>query len=151
VLIQPRVHIYRDGKVDLAGARAVLQAIEPTGLSRFVGKPAPPAPSDDYPAPEPADAKLPVSALVFKDPLQFWDLLSAAMNENPPPEDQITALLPMFKPLGLELGKRWDRSKVPAVFREAMAEAAQSVGVILSRLTFGSVVGDAYIPLPTIG
>jgi DNA sulfur modification protein DndE len=151
VLLQPRVHVYRDGKVDLAGARGVLQAIEPTGLSQFVGKPAPPAPSYDYPAPEPVDTKLPVSALVFKDPLQFWDLLSVAMNENPPPQDQVTALLPLFKPLGLELGKRWDRDKVPGVFREAMQEAAQSVGVVLSRLLFGSIVGDAYIPLPTIG
>jgi DNA sulfur modification protein DndE len=151
VLIQPRVHVYRDGKIDLAGARTVLQAIEPIGLSQFIGKPAPAAPSYDYPAPEPSDANLPVSALAFKDPLQFWDLLSVAMNENPPPRDQITALLPMFKPLGLELGKRWDRDKVPAVFREPMLAAAQSIGQILSRLTFGSIVNNAYIPFPTIG
>lgn len=38
--------------------------------------------------------------------------VATVMNENPPPSDQISALLPMFKPLGLELGKQWDRSKV---------------------------------------
>jgi hypothetical protein len=40
--------------------------------------------------------KLPVSALDFEEPLQFWDILSAAMNENPPPEDEVTALLPQL-------------------------------------------------------
>jgi hypothetical protein len=43
-----------------------------------------------------------VSAVDFKDPSQFWQILSTAINENPPPKDQITALLPMFKLLGIE-------------------------------------------------
>jgi DNA sulfur modification protein DndE len=44
----------------------------------------------------------------FEDPLQFWEILSAAMNENPPPAEQVKGLLPMFEPLGLQLGKQWD-------------------------------------------
>jgi hypothetical protein len=40
-----------------------------------------------------------------KDPLQFWEILSNTINENPPPRDQVTALLPLFAPLGIELGK----------------------------------------------
>ena len=46
----------------------------------------------------------------YKDPLQFWEILSAVINENPPPKDQITSVMPKYKPLGIELGKRWDRS-----------------------------------------
>ena len=36
--------------------------------------------------------KLPVSANYYKDPLQFWEILSNTINDNPPPQDQITAL-----------------------------------------------------------
>jgi len=54
-------------------------------------------------APEIAANKT-TSDMVFEDPLQFWEILSAAINENPPSEDQIKGLLPMFAPLGLELG-----------------------------------------------
>ena len=50
-------------------------------------------------------------------------LLVVAMNENPPPEDQIKALLPMFAPLGLELGKQWDRSKLDPAVLTAMKQA----------------------------
>ncbi len=73
VLIQPRVHIYIDGKVDLAAAKKVLNAIKPVGLSEFMGRPALSAPKYDYPAPEAANPDLPVSALAFKDPVQFWE------------------------------------------------------------------------------
>jgi hypothetical protein len=34
-------------------------------------------------------ARASVSTLDFKEPLQFWDLLSAVINENPP-QDEIT-------------------------------------------------------------
>jgi hypothetical protein len=150
-LIQPRVHIYDNGKLDLAGAKKVLEAIKPIGLAEYTGKQPLPTPKYDYPAPLSANPELPVSALDFKDPLQFWDLLSVAMNENPPPQDQITALLPMLKPLGIELGKRWDRSKVSPVVLEAMSEAAQNIGPTLAKLPFGSIVNNAFIPPPTIG
>ena len=51
------------------------------------------------------------------------------MNENPPPRDQVTALLPMFRPLGLELGKTWDRTKVHPLVLAAMKQAAADVGM----------------------
>ena len=83
----------------------------------------------DYPAPEFADKKLPVSANYYKDPLQFWDIFSAMLNENSPPKDQITALLPMFAPLGIELGKKWDRTKVQPDILAGMKQAAEEVGM----------------------
>ena len=47
----------------------------------YTGKPALP-PKYDYPAPQSTDPKLPVSDLDFKHPLQFGDILPAAMNEH---------------------------------------------------------------------
>jgi hypothetical protein len=151
VLIQPRVHIYVDGKVDLPGARKILAAINPVGLAQYLGKPAPAAPKYDYQAPEPADPKQPVSVLSFKDPLQFWDLLASAMNENPPPKDQIAALLPMFAPLGLQLGKPWDRSKLTPPVLAAMTEAAQQIGPMLEKMPLGRIDHYAFLPPPSIG
>lgn len=145
VLIQPRVHIYRDGKVDMDGARKVLDAIrlvDPSGR----------APSAyAYPAPVFTNPSLPVSTLDFKDPLQFWELLSLALNENPPPKDQITALMPLFQPLGLEVGKPWDRARLPAPVLSAMGEAAKAVPDMLAKLPLGSSVSNALIPPPSIG
>ncbi|MFA4901644.1 MAG: DUF1254 domain-containing protein [Desulfobaccales bacterium] len=151
ILLQPRVHLYVKGKVDLARARQVLDEIKPLGLAEFKGKKAPAAPKYDYPAPDYANPDLPVSALEFKDPLQFWELFSQALNENPPPQDQITALLPMFKPLGLELGKPWDRTKLPAVVVEAMQEGAKNIGPMLASQPIGTFYQGAFIPPPTIG
>ncbi len=73
------------------------------------------------------------------------------MNENPPPQDQIAALLPMFKPLGIEFGKPWDRSKLSPVVLEAMGEAAKNIGPILAKLPVGTIENNAFIPWPTIG
>jgi hypothetical protein len=151
VLIQPRVHIYSDGKVNLAAAKKVLNEIEAMGLAAFTGKPPLPAPSYDYPAPVFTNPALPVSALDFADPLQFWDLFSLAMNENPPPPDQVSALLPMFAPLGIVLGTRWDRSKRAPVMLEMMAEAARNIAPILTKLTFRSPVPGAFFPPPSMG
>jgi hypothetical protein len=92
-----------------------------------------------------------VSALDFKDPLQFWEILSAVMNENPPSADQIAALLPMFKPLGLELGKQWDRSKVDPIVLNAMASAAKEIPDLMNTIPFGRLENGWFIPPPTIG
>ncbi len=127
LLLQPRVHM--KNPEDLAGARKVLGEITTEPLSKYLGKPTPKALKEDYPPPHFDDPKLPVSANSYKDPLQFWDILSNTINENPPPQDQITALLPMFAPLGIELGKKWDRTKVHPVVLEAMKEAATNVGM----------------------
>lgn len=151
ILLQPRVHLYVNGKVDLARAIKVLDEIKPVGLAEFTGKKGPAVAKYDYPAPVYANPDLPVSALDFKDPLQFWELLSVALNENPPPKDQVTALLPMFKPLGLEFGKPWDRTKLPALVVENMQEAAKNIGDMVAHQPFGEHYRGAFIPPPTIG
>lgn len=142
VLLQPRVHIYEDGKLNLAAAKKVMSAITVKGTASS---------SYDYPMPESVNPDLPVSVLEYKDPLQFWELLMVAMNENPPPEDQIKALLPMFKPLGIEIGKSWDRTKLSPEILKAMSEAASKIGSMLATLPLGQMVKGAMIPAPTIG
>jgi DNA sulfur modification protein DndE len=114
---------------DLPGAKKVLSEITTQGLSKYLGTPAPAPVKYDYPVPQFADPKLPVSANFYKDPLQFWEILSNVINENPPPQDQITALLPMFAPLGIELGKKWDRTKVHPEVLATMKEAAENIGM----------------------
>jgi DNA sulfur modification protein DndE len=151
VLIQPRVHIYVDGKMNLAAAKTVLDGIVPVGLAQFTGKAPLPAPTYDYPAPIFANPDLPVSALDFKDPLQFWELFSVAMNENPPPRDEASAVLPAFKALGIELGKSWDRSRQNPIVLEAMREAATQIAPLLAKMPVGSVAPGALIPPPSIG
>lgn len=151
VLLQPRVHVYKNGKIDLPGAKQILDGIKTTGLSSYMGKPALTAQKYDYPAPVPINTSLPVSAVAYKDPLQFWELLSSAMNENPPPQDQITALLPMFKPLGIEMGKSWDRNKVRPEILEEMKLAAQKIGNLLANQPVGTNYNGAMLPPPSIG
>jgi len=87
----------------------------------------------------------------FQDPLQFWEILSAAMNENPPPEDQAKALLPMFEPLGLKLGTTWDRSRVNPIVLNSMKIAAVNIGAMLSQLPQGRSVNGWQIPSPALG
>lgn len=151
VLLQPRVHIYDKGQIDLAGAKKVLEDINPTGLAKYLKQKPPAAQKYDYPAPVRISADQPVSALNYKDPLQFWEQLSVAMNENPPPQDQITALLPMFKPLGIEIGKPWDRSKLLPEVLEAMAEASKNISSQLAHIKFGTFYKGAFFPPPSIG
>lgn len=151
ILLQPRVHIYDKGKIDLVGTKKILENIKTTGLSQWMRKPAPT--QKPYPtlAPAPVNPKLPVSAVAYKDPLQFWDIMVMAMNENPPPKDQIDALLPMFKPLGIVLGKPWDRSKLAPEVLESMTKAAQNIGQMLPNLPFGTIYNGAFLPSPSIG
>ena len=125
ILIQPRVHLPNQSGLERARkvlARSPYKPFQPTW-----SKPARcPRPSS-VSAPDLVNPKLPVSALDLKDPLQFWEILSAVINENPPPKDEITALLPMFKPLGLEVGKQWDRSKLDPVTLNSMSRAAAEI------------------------
>lgn len=151
VLIQPRVHSYQDGKIDLIGAKKILNAIRPIQLSEFMGKLGPDLPKYSYPAPQPINPQLPVSVMQYKDPLQFWELLSIAMNENPPPKNQILGLLPLFKPLGIELGKSWDRSKLNPEVLAAMKKAANEIGSMLAHLPIGTMYEGANIPPSSIG
>ena len=87
----------------------------------------------------------------YTDPLQFWEIFSAVINENPPPKDQVTAVLPNFEPLGIKLGKQWDRASVDPIVLKAMERAAKDIGPMLSNLPFGQVVNGWFMPAPTIG
>ena len=87
----------------------------------------------------------------FTDPLQFWEIFSDVINENPPPQDQVTGVLPNFEPLGIKLGKRWDRASLDPVVVKAMQRAANDIGPMLSNLPFGQVVNGWFMPAPTIG
>ena len=152
MLIQPRMHVHDlTDPADVARARTLLAEVKLQGLAEYTGKAAPPAPKYSYAAPDFVNPKLPVSVLDFRDPLQFWEILSAAMNENPPPPDQITALLPMFRPLGLELGKQWDRSKVNPITLQSMAEAAQKIAPTMEVLPFGKYVNGWFLPPIELG
>ena len=148
-LIQPRVHVVNP--TDLDAAKKVLQAIDVQGLAKFTGAKAPEAPKYNYVSPSVTDAKQPASAMNYKDPLQFWEILSAVINENPPPKDQITSVMPKYQPLGIELGKAWDRSKLDPIVLKAMKRAAEDIGPMLSNLPFGQVVNGWFMPGPTIG
>ena len=57
------------------------------------------------------------------------------MNENPPPADQLSALVPLFAPLGLVPGRTWGRSKMNPLVLQAMAKAAADIGPILAALS----------------
>ena len=151
VLLQPRVHVYANGKIDLDGAKKILNEITPIGLAAFTGKTPSPQKSYNYPVPLPTNPNLPASELSYKDPLQFWELLMVAMNENPPPQKQIDALLPMFQPLGLELGKPWNRTQLRPEIVEAMKQAALDIGPMLATLPSGKTFQGATFPAPTIG
>jgi hypothetical protein len=149
VLIQPRVHVA--GRDDVSAAKAVLDAITVEGVAEAGGRKAPAPPAYHYTAPEFSDAKLPVSALAFKDPLQFWELLAEALIENPPPPDQVSALLPLLEPLGIIPSKPWDRAKIDPVVAEAMAKVATGLGTTLALLPGGTLRNGWRLPPPTIG
>jgi DNA sulfur modification protein DndE len=149
ILIQPRVHVANEA--DLPAARKVLEDITVQGLAAYSGKPAPVPADNRFITPDLTNPQLPVSALDFKDPVQFWQILSAAINENPPPADQISALLPMFKILGIELGKTWDPSKVSPEVLAAMKLAAQQIAAINANLPVGTFINGWFVPPPEVG
>jgi len=136
VEMQPRIRV--KDQVDLPGAIKVMDAIKVQGLSQFLGKPAPAAPAYNYESPK-LVPKIASSQLQFVDPLQFWSLCSASMNENPPPESQTKSVLPLFKYLGIELGKPWKRENVNPLILAEMKVAAQQVGSMMNVV--GPIVG----------
>jgi hypothetical protein len=149
LLLQPRVHI--KNPADLPGAKATLSSITTQPLSTFLGTPAPAPAKYNYPVPKFADPKLPVSANSYTDPLQFWDMLSDMLNENPPPQDQITALLPLFAPLGIELGKKWDRTKVNPNILAGMKQAAEEIGMTIVQIPPGQMKNGWVFCWPSTG
>ncbi|MEI6056741.1 MAG: DUF1254 domain-containing protein [Lentisphaerota bacterium] len=151
ILLQPRVHVYKDGKLDIKNAKKVLEDIKTVTLSQYLGNISPEPSKYSYMAPNVVNSDLPVSALEYNDPLQFWEILADAMNENPPPANQIEALIPMFKPLGIEFGKPWDRSKLRPIVLDAMEKAASDIGPMLALLPVGTLDNFAFLPPTTIG
>ena len=78
VEVQPRVYV-KDA-ADLPAAEAVLAGVTTTGLAQYTSA-SPPSPSVyNYSAPR-IDPKIASSMMQFSDPLQFWQIFSAAMNE----------------------------------------------------------------------
>jgi hypothetical protein len=101
--LQPRVYVKDDA--DLAAARKVLHAIKLQGLAAYDGGPAPTSPAYDYEVPK-VNPKVASSQMQFDDPMQFWSLLAAAMNENPPPESEINSVLRRSNILGSSSASR---------------------------------------------
>lgn len=150
VEVQPRVHVRN--KADLAGARKVLHAITVTGLAEFNGGPAPAPVAYRYDAPK-INPKVASSQMQFLDPLQFWEIFSAAMNENPPPKAEIETVLPQFKYLGIEFGKPWKRESVPPLILEQMKSAAETIGPMMMPLlpVLGHTANGWIIPPANVG
>ncbi len=134
VLIQPRVHV--KNQTDLLGAKKVLDAITVQGLSEYQGKASLKPLAYHYEIPK-LNPKVASSLLTFENPMQFWSIFVAAMNENPPPKDQIEAVLPCYKYLGIELGKPWKSSQVlNSIFLNEMKTVAADIGPIVSDLIY---------------
>jgi hypothetical protein len=122
---QPRVNV--KGEADLPAARKVLAAITLQGLSEYKGGAAPARPDYHYEVPKLTQG-VATSHMQFDDPLQFWSIFSAALNENPPPEAEIKTILPSLKYLGIELGKQWKHENVPPAILAQMKVAAANIG-----------------------
>ena len=150
VEIQPRVHV--KDQSDLPGARDVLHAIKVTGLAKYTGRPPPDTVTYRYDAPK-INTKVASSQMQFVDPLQFWEIFSSAMNENPPPEEEIDLVLPQFKYLGIEFGKPWKREDVSAPILQQMTLAAKAIGPTLMSLlpALGHPANAWIIPPPNVG
>jgi hypothetical protein len=144
--IQPRVHI--KDQADLPAAETVLKAVTVTGLAQYQGRPAPAAVSYDYPVPK-INPKVASSQMQFLDPLQFWEIFSAAMNENPPPDSEIRSVLPLYKYLGIEFGKQWTRESVNPLILDQMKRAAEEIGPLMNlSLPIGGGLAKGWIIPP---
>ena len=62
-----------------------MQAITLQALSQYTGGPAPAPVAYNYEVPKMKPKAWPPATCSSIDPLQFWSIFSAAMNENPPP------------------------------------------------------------------
>ena len=144
--IQPRVHV--KDQADLAAAETVLKAVTVTGLAQYQGRPAPAAVSYDYQVPR-VNPKVASSQMQFLDPLQFWEIFSATMNENPPPDSEIRSVLPLYKYLGIEFGKQWTRESVNPLILDQMKRAAGEIGPLMNlSLPIGGGLAKGWIIPP---
>jgi hypothetical protein len=131
VELQPRVHVKNEA--DLPAAQKVLRAISVKGLAQYSGGSAPAVIARNYETPK-INPKVASSQMQFLDPLQFWEIFAAAMNENPPPRDEIEAVLPQFKYLGIVLGQPWKRESLNPLILEGMKSAAIQVAPMMMPL-----------------
>jgi DNA sulfur modification protein DndE len=144
--LQPRVNV--KGEADLPGARKVLAAITLQPLSEYKGGAAPAQPAYHYESPE-LTPGVATSHMQFDDPLQFWSLFSAALNENPPPASEIAAVLPSFKYLGIELGKQWKPEDVPPAILALMKLAAAHIGdLALGAMPLAGTLKEGWVIPP---
>jgi len=148
--LQPRVHVKNTS--DLANAQKVLRAITVKGLAQYNGGPGPAAVAYSYETPQ-INSKVASSQMQFLDPLQFWEIFSAAMNENQPPASEIESVLPQFKYLGIELGKSWRREDVQPQILEQMRLAANTIGSMMMPLLpiLGNTANGWNIPPANVG
>jgi hypothetical protein len=131
VELQPRVHV--KNAADLPAAQKVLRGISVKGLAQHNGGPAPTTVAYSYETPK-INPKVASSQMQFLDPLQFWEIFVAAMNENPPPRNEIETVLPQFKYLGIELGQAWKRESVNPLIVEEMKSAAEQIAPMMMPL-----------------
>jgi hypothetical protein len=129
---QPRVYV--KDQADLAAAKDVLNKVTLQGLSEYTGRPAPKRATYSYETPK-MNPKVASSYMEFDDPLQFWTIFSAAMNENPPPKSAIESVLPQYKYLGIELGKEFKPDTVNPIVLAQMKKVSQQIG----KLAYGTV------------
>jgi hypothetical protein len=136
----------------LTAAQKVLRGITVTGLAQHNGGPAPVAVAYSYDTPK-INPKVASSQMQFLDPLQFWEIFAAAMNENPPPRNEIEAVLPQFKYLGIELGQPWKRETVNPLILKEMRSAAEQIGPMMMPLLpiLGVTANGWNIPPSNVG
>jgi hypothetical protein len=150
VELQPRVHV--KNAADLPAAQKVLRGITVKGLAQYNGGPAPAPAAYSYETPK-INPKVASSQMQFLDPLQFWEIFSAAMNENPPPRNEIEAVLPQYQYLGIALGRPWKRASVNPLILEEMKSAAQQIAPMMMPLlpVLGVTANGWNIPPANVG
>jgi hypothetical protein len=150
VELQPRVHV--KNAADLLAARKVLRGIKVQGLAQYNGGPAPTPIAYSYATPK-INPKVASSQMQFIDPLQFWEIFVAAMNENPPPRNQIEAVLPQYQYLGIALGQPWKRESVNPLILQEMKLAAQQIAPMMMPLLpiLGVTANGWNIPPANVG
>jgi hypothetical protein len=150
VELQPRVHVRN--AADLPAAQKVLHGITVKGLAQFNGGLASATAVYNYQTPR-INPKVASSQMQFLDPLQFWEIFTAAMNENPPPRNEIEAVLPQYKYLGIEFGQPWKRESVNPRILEEMKSAAQQIASMMMPLIpiLGVTANGWNIPPANVG
>jgi hypothetical protein len=150
VELQPRVHV--KNAADLSVAQKVLHGITVNGLAQHNGSPAPATVAYSYETPK-INPKVASSQMQFLDPLQFWEIFAAAMQENPPPRNEIETVLPQFGYLGIRLGQPWKRESVNPLILEEMKSAAEQIAPMMMPLLpiLGVTANGWNIPPANVG